>query len=238
MPGCYAAVLTPYSKVRVDAGATPYSGDYLITKVVHRITPSLYTQEFEAQDRFGDRGLGRAGGRGAGRRPVDLRLRQRGDLLMADSMEHTVERLVERVGSTLLRQVPRHRHRRRRPGQSVPHPRHGAGRAGRARLGWALPASPFAGDGHGMVMLPKVGSGVWIEFEAGNLDIPIWSGCWWASGQRPDRKGRGVRVIVSEDGHKVILDDDADEVKLVHGGGPEITMTATEIVLTVGACEI
>ena len=77
-----------------------------------------------------------------------------------------------------------------------------------------------------MVMLPEVGSGVWIEFEAGQLDNPIWSGAWWASGQRPDPQGAGVRVIVSEKGHKVILDDDADEVKLVHGGGPEIKMTA------------
>jgi hypothetical protein len=42
-------VLTPYKKVRVDVGATPYSGDYLITKVVHRITPSLYSQELEAK---------------------------------------------------------------------------------------------------------------------------------------------------------------------------------------------
>jgi hypothetical protein len=49
LPGCYGAVLTPYNKVRVDAGATPYSGDYLITRVVHRITPSLYTQELEAK---------------------------------------------------------------------------------------------------------------------------------------------------------------------------------------------
>lgn len=49
VPGCYGAVLTPYRKVRVDAGATPYSGDYLITRVVHRITPSLYTQELEAK---------------------------------------------------------------------------------------------------------------------------------------------------------------------------------------------
>ncbi|MGY4532004.1 hypothetical protein ACVW0Y_001120 [Pseudomonas sp. TE3786] len=47
--GCYAAVLTPYQKVRVDAGATPYSGDYLLTKVVHLITPSAYTQSFEAK---------------------------------------------------------------------------------------------------------------------------------------------------------------------------------------------
>ncbi|AYF90639.1 hypothetical protein D6Z43_27175 [Pseudomonas sp. DY-1] len=49
IPGCYGAVLSPYRKVRLDAGATPYSGDYLLTKVVHRITPSLYTQEIEAK---------------------------------------------------------------------------------------------------------------------------------------------------------------------------------------------
>jgi hypothetical protein len=49
VPGCYGAVLSPYNKLRVDAGATPYSGDYLITRVVHRITPSIYSQDFEAQ---------------------------------------------------------------------------------------------------------------------------------------------------------------------------------------------
>lgn len=49
IPGCYTGVLTPYQKVRVDAGATPYSGDYLITSVIHRITPSVYTQELEAR---------------------------------------------------------------------------------------------------------------------------------------------------------------------------------------------
>lgn len=49
IPGCYGAVLAPYLKVRVDAGRTPYSGDYLVTKVVHRITPSVYTQSLEAK---------------------------------------------------------------------------------------------------------------------------------------------------------------------------------------------
>lgn len=49
IPNCYAVVLEPYKKVRIDAGATPYSGDYLITKVIHRITPSLYSQQLEAK---------------------------------------------------------------------------------------------------------------------------------------------------------------------------------------------
>ncbi len=106
--------------------------------------------------------------------------------------------------------------------------------------GWALPVAPFAGDGHGMVMLPAVGSGVWIEFEAGRLDNPLWSGAWWAGGQRPNPQGANVRVIVSENGHTVILDDEKDELKLVHGsqGGPSITLSGSEIVLSCGACEI
>lgn len=157
---------------------------------------------------------------------------------MADLMEQTVERLVERVGSSYFGKYrgivtdvddPSNQCRIRATVPAV---------LGEQACGWALPAAPFAGDGHGMVMLPKVGSGVWIEFEAGRLDNPIWSGAWWASGQRPDPQGAGVRVIVSEKGHTLILDDEADEVKLVHGSGPEIKMTATEIVLTCGACEI
>jgi hypothetical protein len=49
VPGCYDTVLVPYQKVRLDAGAAPYSGNYLITRVVHRITPSTYTQELQAK---------------------------------------------------------------------------------------------------------------------------------------------------------------------------------------------
>lgn len=105
-------------------------------------------------------------------------------------------------------------------------------------LGWALPAAPFAGDGHGFVMLPSVGAGVWVEFEAGHIDAPIWSGGWWSGGQRPDPQGSRVRVIVSETGHKLVLDDDAGEVRITHGEGPEIKVTGSEITLTVGACQI
>jgi phage baseplate assembly protein gpV len=153
-------------------------------------------------------------------------------------MDHTVAQLVERVGSTYFGKYrgivtdvddPNNQCRIRANVPAV---------MGEQSCGWAMPSAPFAGDGHGMVMLPKVGSGVWIEFEAGRIDNPIWSGAWWATGQRPDPQGAAVRVIVSEKGHKLILDDDADEVKIVHGSGPEIKMTATEIVLTCGACEI
>jgi uncharacterized protein involved in type VI secretion and phage assembly len=104
--------------------------------------------------------------------------------------------------------------------------------------GWAEPALPFAGSGHGIVMLPKVGDGVWIEFEAGNLDQPIWTGCFFAAGARPEPRGERVRVIATESGHKVILDEENDEIRLVHPTGGTLTMSATEIVLALGACEL
>ncbi|MGG7566513.1 phage baseplate assembly protein V [Rhodovulum sp. DZ06] len=42
---------------------------------------------------------------------------------------------------------------------------------------WAMPSFPFAAKGMaGMVALPQIGAGVWVEFEAGDPDHPIWSG--------------------------------------------------------------
>ena len=29
--------------------------------------------------------------------------------------------------------------------------------------------------------MPPIGAGVWVEFEQGDLDYPIWTGCWWGS---------------------------------------------------------
>jgi len=46
---------------------------------------------------------------------------------------------------------------------------------------WAMPCVPFAGTQSGVYAVPPVGSGVWIEFEQGNTDYPIWTGCYWGS---------------------------------------------------------
>jgi uncharacterized protein involved in type VI secretion and phage assembly len=46
---------------------------------------------------------------------------------------------------------------------------------------WAMPCMPFAGIQTGMFVVPMIGSGVWVEFEQGNPDYPIWVGCYWGS---------------------------------------------------------
>ena len=44
---------------------------------------------------------------------------------------------------------------------------------------WALPCVPLAGKQMGTFFVPQVGAGVWIEFEQGNPDYPVWTGGFW-----------------------------------------------------------
>jgi uncharacterized protein involved in type VI secretion and phage assembly len=46
---------------------------------------------------------------------------------------------------------------------------------------WAMPCFPISGRQMGAYMIPQIGAGVWVEFEQGNSDYPIWSGCWYGS---------------------------------------------------------
>jgi len=46
---------------------------------------------------------------------------------------------------------------------------------------WAMPCVPMAGIQMGAYFVPLIGSGVWVEFEAGNPDYPIWTGGFWGS---------------------------------------------------------
>lgn len=46
---------------------------------------------------------------------------------------------------------------------------------------WAMPCVPIAGKQMGSYFVPQIGSGVWVEFEQGDPDYPIWTGCFWGS---------------------------------------------------------
>ena len=109
---------------------------------------------------------------------------------------------------------------------------------GEADSPWALPSVPFAGPNQGLVVLPEVENCVWIEFEGGDPCRPIWTGCWWASGEMPASAGTQTRVLVTSGGHQVILDDEASKVQLLHSGGAEITLSDSEIKLKIGSTQL
>src|SRR5258706_14152752 len=46
---------------------------------------------------------------------------------------------------------------------------------------WAMPCVPIAGKQMGTYIVPQAGAGVWVEFEQGNPDYPIWVGGFWGS---------------------------------------------------------
>lgn len=53
--------------------------------------------------------------------------------------------------------------------------------SGIAPSSWAMPCVPVAGINHGMFAMPPIQSGVWVEFEQGDPDHPIWVGGYWTS---------------------------------------------------------
>jgi hypothetical protein len=56
---------------------------------------------------------------------------------------------------------------------------------GSDRLAWALPCTPYAGNDIGFFTIPPVGANIWVEFEQGDPDYPIWSGCFWGENELP-----------------------------------------------------
>jgi len=52
---------------------------------------------------------------------------------------------------------------------------------GEGSLSWAMPCVPYAGPGVGWFAIPPTGANVWVEFEGGDPDFPIWVGCFWGT---------------------------------------------------------
>lgn len=93
---------------------------------------------------------------------------------------------------------------------------------------WALPAMPYAGDRVGFFALPPVGASIWVEYEGGNLQFPIWSGCFWERGQIDAADAVPEVLFLKTAQASLRIDNSAGEV-VVEIGGAKITLTSSEI---------
>jgi len=103
---------------------------------------------------------------------------------------------------------------------------------GKEKSGWALPCVPFAGDGMGFYAIPDVDARVWIEFEQGDPDYPIWTGCWWGSqDELPDEASDIKKVVIKTKNGQIIILDDAEPgtITIQTAGGQKITMSTESI---------
>jgi uncharacterized protein involved in type VI secretion and phage assembly len=113
---------------------------------------------------------------------------------------------------------------------------------GSAESGWATPCAPFGGASMGFFAVPDVGAGVWIEFEHGDPDYPVWVGCWWGSATEmpptllaPPPPSAKV-MVRTKAGHSILLDDTpgVGGITLETAQGARIAVTATGIEIANG----
>jgi hypothetical protein len=65
-------------------------------------------------------------------------------------------------------------------------------------INWAMMCTPVAGFQHGMFAVPPIKAGVWVEFEGGNPDYPIWTGCFYgAAFEKPSQAPAANPVLQS-----------------------------------------
>jgi uncharacterized protein involved in type VI secretion and phage assembly len=119
--------------------------------------------------------------------------------------------------------------------------------------GWAMPCVPYAGPQVGVAFLPEAGSGVWIEFEGGNVSCPIWTGCYWRKGEFPPEAKADVKAIVTKK-TKIVFDDSAPSVTCsdtnenmltldsdgvaMERGGKNLKITTSKVAVNDGALEV
>ena len=111
---------------------------------------------------------------------------------------------------------------------------------GEAVTGWCMPCVPYAGKKVGFAFLPAKGSGVWIEFEGGDVSYPIWVGGYWRDGEVPEDVAQQtdatdqVKVIVTAAPHKLKFDDKQQTVTLSDPNSNTVTLDSSGITIANG----
>lgn len=89
---------------------------------------------------------------------------------------------------------------------------------------WAMPCLPLAGKNEGTYAVPQLGAGVWIEFEQGDPDYPIWTGGFWGSSSEvpslalaPPPIPPGQNIVLQTTGQAVLAL--SDSTPSTTGGG-------------------
>jgi hypothetical protein len=120
---------------------------------------------------------------------------------------------------------------------------------------WAMPCLPMAGLQMGFYVIPPIGAGVWVEFEGGNPNKPIWVGCWWGTAPEPPvtaqatAPGVPVTLIEAMVSKSALIISDVpvppmpgpgillrSGTSFIHIGPTGITMTAPKVTV-LGACD-
>jgi len=112
---------------------------------------------------------------------------------------------------------------------------------------WAMPCVPAAGIQSGCFIVPPIGSQVWVEFEQGDPDYPIWTGGFWGLvsdvpifATAPPAIPPGQNIVLQTTGQNMIMVSDAPPTPATGGivlkstSGAMIVVNDTGIYLSAG----
>jgi hypothetical protein len=107
---------------------------------------------------------------------------------------------------------------------------------------WAMPCVPAAGVQAGVFIVPPIGSSVWIEFEQGNRDYPIWTGGFWGTvaeipvfATAPPAIPPGQNIVLQTTGQNSIILSDGPPTPVTGG---IVLKSATGAMLVINATGI
>jgi len=89
---------------------------------------------------------------------------------------------------------------------------------------WAMPCVPAAGIQAGVFVIPPIGSQVWVEFEQGDPDYPIWTGGFWGLvaevpvfATAPPAIPPGQNIVMQTTGQNMVMVSDAPPTTVTGG---------------------
>jgi uncharacterized protein involved in type VI secretion and phage assembly len=112
---------------------------------------------------------------------------------------------------------------------------------GSGTLNWAMPSAPFAGDSVGLWAIPPAGANIWVQYEGGNPNQPVWTGCFWGLGQSPASPALADLLVAKTKSCTVKLSElpgPLGGVTIETTAGMKIVLSSTGIEITNGSASI
>lgn len=106
---------------------------------------------------------------------------------------------------------------------------------GSGRMSWATPCVPFAGPQQGFFAVPPIGANVWVEFEEGDLDSPIWVGGFWGTGECPANPALPQTLMIATQTVTLAFDSILQQAELKIEGVGSVLISPTGVEVSNGS---